>query len=72
MDELISNAPHDGPALSEDNSTVLHLLQDMLAYTSHVLSMKYFKINIDGRCAFQAIQRQIMGNSKWDQVLEYA
>ena len=70
MDELIAHAPHDGPAFTEDNATVLRLLHDMLADTSHMLSMKTFQRTRYGRGAFQAIQRHNMGESKWDKVLE--
>ena len=64
MDELIAHAPYDGPAFAEDNVTVLRLLQDILAETSHMSSMKPFQITRYGICAFQAIQRHNMGNFK--------
>ena len=64
MDELIAHAPHYGPALAEDNATVLRLLQDMLADTSQMFSMKPFQRTRDGRGALQAIQHHNMGDSK--------
>ena len=64
MDELIAHAPHYGPAFDEDNATVLCLLQDMMADTSHILSMKPSQRTGDGRCALQAIQHHNMGDSK--------
>ena len=64
MDELIAHAPHDDPAFAEDNATVLCLLQDVLADTSHMSSMKPFQRTRDGRGAFQDIQRHNMGESK--------
>ena len=72
MDEFIAHAPHDGPEFTEDNATVLRLLQDILADTSHMSSMKPFQRTRDGRGSFQAIQRHNMGNSKWDNVIEDA
>ena len=72
MDELIAHAPHDGPKFAEDNATVLCLLQDIPADTSHMLSIKHFQITRDGRGALQAIKHHNMGNSKWDKVLENA
>ena len=72
MYELISHAPHDGPAFAEDNATVLRLLQYILADTSHMSSMKPFQRTRDGRGAFQDTQRHNMGKYKWDKVLEDA
>ena len=72
MDELLARAPHDGPSFDEDNSTVLRLLQDMIADTSHMSAIKPFQRTIYGRGAFQAIQRHSMGESKCGKVLEDA
>ena len=55
MDELVAHAQHDGPSFAEDNATVLCLLQDMLADTSHMYSMEPFQKTRDCRGAFQAI-----------------
>ena len=72
MDELIAHAPHDGPAFAEDNAKVVRLLQDVLADTSRMLSMKPFQRTRDGRVTFQDTHRQNMGESKWDKSLEDA
>ena len=72
MDELIAHVPHDGPAFDEDNVTLLRLLQDIIADTSHMLSMNPFQRTRDGRGAFQYIQYHNMENFKWDKVLEDA
>ena len=69
MDELIADAPNDGASFTEDNAMVLRFLQDMLADTSHMSSMKTFHITRDGRGAFQTIQRHNMDSSKLDKVL---
>ena len=71
-DELIAHAPHDGAAFAEDNAMVIHLLQDILACTSHMSSMKPLQRTLDGRGTFQAIQSHNMGESKWDKVLKDA
>ena len=72
MDKLIAHAPHDGPEFIEDNATVLLLLQDMLANTSHMSSMNHFQRTRDGRGTFQSIQLHSMGKSKQGNVMENA
>ena len=70
--ELIDYASHDGPAFQTDNATVYRLLQEVLAGTQHMSSIKPFQRQRNGRGAYEALQLHNMGNSKWEKVVEAA
>ena len=72
MDELIDYAPHTGAAYAEDNATVYHILQDMVAGTSFESSLKGFQWARDGRAAYQALLLHNLGSSKWDKIIKDA
>ncbi len=72
VQELIAYAEHDGPAYRTDNATVYRILQDSLAGTQHISSIKPFQGRRDGRGAYQALMLHNLGNSKWEKVVEVA
>ena len=72
MDELIGYSPHTGAAYAKDNTTVYHILQDMVAGTSFELSLKGSQGARDGRAAYQALLLHNLGILKWDKFNEDA
>ncbi len=72
IDELIRFTPHVGASFRDDNGTVFRLLQEVLAGTQHMSSIKPFQARRDGRGAFEALKLHNMGNSKWEKVCEVA
>ncbi len=72
MEELIAYAAHTGPTYKTDNATVYRILQDSLAGTQHISSIKPFQSRRDGRGAYEALMLHNLGNSKWEKVIEVA
>ncbi len=72
VEELIAYAEHEGPTYRTDNATVYRLLQDSLAGTQHISSIKPFQGRRDGRGAYEALMLHNLGNSKWEKVVEVA
>ena len=72
VQELIAYAVHSGPAFRTDNATVYRILQDSLAGTQHISSIKPFQGRRDGRGAYEALMLHNLGNSKWEKVVEVA
>ena len=72
VEELISYAEHSGPAFKTDNATVYRILQDSLAGTQYISSIKPFQGRRNGRGAYEALILHNLGNSKWEKVVEVA
>ncbi len=72
VEELIDYAEHSGPTYKTDNATVYRILQDSLAGTQHISSIKPFQSRRDGRGAYEALMLHNLGNSKWEKVIEVA
>ena len=71
-EELVAYAEHEGPTFKTDSATVYRLLQDSLAGTQHISSIKPFQGRRDGRGAYEALMLHNLGNSKWEKVVEVA
>ena len=72
LEELIAFAKHDGPTFQTDNATVYRLLQEVLAGTQHMSSIKPFQSKRNGRGAYEALTLHNLGNSKWEKVVQTA
>ena len=72
MEELIAYAAHEGASYKADNATVYRLIQDAVADTSHISSIKPYQRSRNGRKAYEALVLHNMGNSKWEKVVEEA
>ena len=72
MEELVLYAAHAGASYKADNATVFRLIQNAVADTSHISSIKPYQRTRDGRKAYEALVLHNMGNSKWEKVVEEA
>lgn len=72
VEELITYAEHVGLIFCTDNAMVYFLLQDSLAGTKHISSIKPLQGRRYGRGAVEALMLHNLGNSKWEKVVEVA
>mmetsp|Transcript_10523 Transcript_10523/g.14855 ORF Transcript_10523/g.14855 Transcript_10523/m.14855 type:complete len:113 (+) Transcript_10523:416-754(+) len=61
MEELIQFAPHHGPEYDEDNARVFQVIQDLVAGTSHKVSIKAHRRRRDGRAAYLSLVMHNIG-----------
>ena len=70
--EMIARTKLTGAAYNEDNSCVFALLSDALKNSIHSTTLRPFSMRRDGREAFNALVKQNLGSSKWDEEIKKA
>ena len=70
FDEMIARIKRAGAAYNKNNSRVFVLLSDDLTISIHSTTLRPFARRRDGREAFNALVKQNLGLSKWEEVIE--